>query len=104
MLKNFWFYFNAIPVLVGLVFIYKIRQSAPKPKIADAMEHCKDVDNEKMLVEGTEQDLCIDNFMMESFVEVFVWTFFAMYGLIFIIPLSIYLFLRWRIHQYGQYY
>ena len=66
MLKHFWFYFNAIPVLVGLVFIYKIRQSAPKPKIADAKEHCKNVDNEKMLVEGTEQDLCIDNFMMEE--------------------------------------
>ena len=103
MLKHFWFYFNAIPVLVGLFFIYKIHQSSPKPKIADAMEYCKKVDNEKMLVEGTEQDLCIDNFMMENFVEVFVWTFFAMYGLIFIIPLSIYLLLSWRMHKYGHY-
>ena len=72
MLKHFWFYFNAIPVLIGLVFIYKIRHSAPKPKIADAIEHCKDVDNEKMLVEGTVQDFCIDNFMMENFVELFI--------------------------------
>jgi len=102
-LKHFWFYFNAIPVLVGLFFIYKIRQSAPKSKIADAMKHCKEVDNEKMLVEGTEQDLCIDNFMMENFVEVFVWTFFAMIGLIFIIPLSIYLFFRWRKYMVGHY-
>ena len=103
MLKHFWLYFNAIPVLVGLVLIYKIRQSDPKPKIADAMEHCKNVDNEKMLVEGTEQDLCIDNFMMENFVEVFVWTFFATIGLIFIIPLSIYLFFRWRKYMVGHY-
>ena len=67
------------------------------------MEHCKNVDNEKMLVEGTEQDLCIDNYMMENFIELFVWTFFATIGLIFIIPLSIYLFFRWRKYMVGHY-
>ena len=75
----------------------------PRGNFKDAMKHCKDVDNEKMFAEGTEQDYCIDNFMMENFTAGFVWTFFIIVGLIFLIPLSIYLILSWRKHKYEHY-
>ena len=75
MLRSFWFYFNVLPVLFGIFALYKIKSLPPRENFKDAMEPCKDVDNEKMFAEGTEQDLCIDNFMMENFIEGFVWTF-----------------------------
>ena len=102
MFRSFWFYFNALPVLFGIFALYKIKSLPPRGNFKDAMKHCKDVDNEKMFAEGTEQDYCIDNFMMESFTEGFVWTFFIIVGLIFLIPLSIYLFIRWRKYRFSQ--
>ena len=101
--RSFWFYFNAFPVLFGIFAFYKIKSLPPRGNFKDAMEQCKDVDNEKMLAEGTEQDYCIDNFMMENFTAGFVWTFFITVGLIFLIPLSIYLILSWKKHRYGHY-
>ena len=102
MFRSFWLYFNALPVLFGIFALYKIKSLPPRGNFKDAMEHCKDIDNEKMFAEGTEQDLCIDNFMMESFTEGFVWTFFIIVGLIFLLPLSIYLFIRWRKYRFSQ--
>ena len=55
----------------------------PRGNFKDAMEQCKDVDNEKMLAEGTAQDYCIDNFMMGNFTEGFVWTLFLIIGIVF---------------------
>ena len=96
MLKSFWFYFYSIPVLFGIFAFYQITKLPPRGRFKDALEHCKNVDNEKILSEGTEQDYCIDNFMMNNFTEGFVWVFFMLVGILFIIPLSIFLILSLR--------
>ena len=86
MLKSFWFYFYSVPVLLGIFSFYQITQLPPSGRFKDALEYCKSVDNEIILSEGTEQDYCIDNFMLQNFTEGFVWTFFILIGLIFLIP------------------
>ena len=101
--KKFWFYFNAIPVLLGIFSLYKLNSFPPRGSFKDALDYCKDVDNERMLSEGTEQDYCIDNFMVGYFSEAIPWMLLFILGIAFIVPLSIYLLLSWRIHRYGHY-
>ena len=103
MLRSFWFYFNALPVLLGIFALYQLTKLPPRGRFKDALEYCKDVDNEKMLSEGTEQDYCIDNFMMGYFDEAVPWMLLFILGIAFIIPLCLYLIMTWRKHRYGHY-
>tara|TARA_B100000029_G_scaffold105891_1_gene96535 strand:+ start:58 stop:369 length:312 start_codon:yes stop_codon:yes gene_type:complete len=103
MFKNFWFYFNSLPVLLGIFAFYKINSFPPRGKFEDAVDYCKDVDNEYMFDEGTEQDYCIDNFMMAYFNEALPWMILFLIGIAFIIPLCLYLIMTWRMHRYGHY-
>ena len=117
MFRSFWFYFNAIPVAfsilffsINLLFVWD-RLKLVGPSISEAVGHCKDVSNDTWADdERTHQDVCIDKFMgEESFMtetfELF-WVLgllISLAGIIFIIPLSIYLLLSWRMHRYGHY-
>ena len=103
MFKSFWFYLNAIPVLLGIFAFYQLTKLPPRGRFKDALEYCKDVDNEKMLSEGTEQDYCIDNFMVGYFDEAVPWMLLFILGIAFIIPLCLYLIMTWRKHRYGHY-
>ena len=91
MFKNFWIYFNTFPVLLGIFAFYKINSFQPRGKFEDAVDYCKDVDNEYMFDEGTEQDFCIDHFMMGSFNEAIPWMILFLLGVVFILPLCFYL-------------
>ena len=71
--KKFWFYFNAIPVLLGIFAFYKLNSFPPRGNFKDALDYCKDVDNERMLSEGAEQDYSIDSFMAGYFSEAVPW-------------------------------
>ena len=122
MLKSFWFYFNAVPVAfsilffsINLLFVWdrlKLVSDYQGPFFEDAVEHCKDVSNNTWADdERTHQDVCVDKFMgdEESFIsetfELF-WVLgllISLAGIVFIIPLSIYLLLSWRMHRYGHY-
>ena len=116
MFKNFWFYFNAIPVLFAVLFfslnlLLLWSSDYVRPKFENAFIACKDVSNDDWAdYERTYQDKCIDEFMgEESFLtttsELF-WAFgllLSIVGMVFIIPLSIYLLLSWRMHRYGHY-
>ena len=116
MFKSFWFYFNAVPVAFSILFfsinlLFVWGSNYQGPAFADAVEHCKDVSNDTWADdERTYQDVCIDKFMgEESFMtetfELF-WVLgllISMAGVVFIIPLSIYLLLSWRMHRYGHY-
>ena len=107
--KSFWFYFNAVPVAFSILFfsinlLFVWGSNYQGPAFADAVEHCKDVSNNTWADdERTYQDVCIDMFMgEESFMtetfELF-WVLgllISMAGVVFIIPLSIYLLLSWR--------
>ena len=122
MFKSFWFYFNAVPVAfsilffsINLLFVWDrlvLVSGYEGPAFVDAVEHCKDVSNNTWADdERTHQDVCIDKFMGddESFMtetfELF-WVLgllISLAGIVFIIPLSIYLLLSWRMHRYGHY-
>ena len=103
MFRKFWFYFNVLPVLLGIFSLYKLNSFPPTGSFKDALEYCKDVDNERMLSEGTKQDYCIDNFMMGYFNEVFPWMILFLIGVAFIIPLCLYLIMSWRKYRYENY-
>ena len=121
MFRNFWFYFNAIPVAfsilffsINLLFVWDrlvLVSGYEGPAFVDAVEHCKDVSNDTWADdERTHQDVCIDKFMgEESFMTETFELFWVMgllislAGIVFIIPLSIYLLLSWRMHRYGHY-
>ena len=103
MFKSFWFYFYSVPVILGVISIYQITKLPPRGRFKDALEHCKDVDNEKMLSEGTEQDYCIDNFMMGYFDKAVPWMLLFLLGVAFIIPLCLYLIMSWRKYKFGKY-
>ncbi len=119
MFRSFWFYFNATPVAfsilffsINLLYLWYISHHYVPPHFADAVEHCQDVSNAHWAeYERTYQDKCIDEFMggEEDFIittfQLF-WVFgllLSIVGIVFIVPLSIYLLLTWRKHTYGHY-
>ena len=114
--KNFWFYFNATPVVFSILFfsinlLILWSSDYEDPAFNDAVIACKDVSNDKWAdYERTHQDKCVDEFMgEESFMtttsELF-WVLgllISIVGAAFIVPLSIYLLLSWRMRRYGHY-
>ena len=116
MFRNFWFYFNATPVIFSAVFfsinlLILWSSDYVRPGFENAVQHCKDVSNDHWADdERTYQDKCVDKFMgEESFMattsELF-WVLgllISIVGAAFIVPLSIYLLLSWRKHRYGHY-
>jgi hypothetical protein len=114
MFRSFWFYFNSIPVVFAVLFFtlsFVLLNSGPKPVFSDAVAYCKDVSNDKWAdYERTYQDKCVDEFMGEnSFLSTTSELFWVLglllsiVGIAFIVPLSIYLLLSWRMHRYGHY-
>ena len=113
MFRKFWFYFNATPVVFSILFfsISLLFVWGRDPVFADAVEHCKDVSNDTWADdERTYQDVCVDMFMGGE--EIFTTTselfwvlglLISIVGIAFIVPLSIYLILSRRKHQYGHY-
>ena len=116
MFRSFWFYFNSIPVLFAVLFfsinlLILWSSDYVTPSFENAVIACKDVSNNKWAdYERTYQDKCVDEFMgEESFItttsELF-WVLgllISIVGMVFIIPLSIYLLLSWRKYRYGHY-
>ena len=115
--KNFWFYFNATPVVFSILFfsinlLILWSSDYEAPAFNDAVIACKDVSNDKWAdYERTYQDKCIDEFFRgkeDSIISIFeilwVWgLIFSIIGIPFIIPLSIYLLFTWRMNRYGHY-
>ena len=117
MFKSFWFYFNAVPVAFSILFfsinlLFVWGSDYQGPAFADAVEECKDVSNDTWADhERTYQDVCVDMFMggEEGFMTTtsgLLWVLgllLSIVGIVFIIPLSIYLLLSWRKHRYRHY-
>ena len=116
MFRSFWFYFNATPVAFSVLFLsinLLILWSGDyvTPRFENAVIACKDVSNDHWAeYERTYQDKCVDEFMgEESFLTTTSELFWALglllsiVGIVFIIPLSIYLLLSWRMQRYGHY-
>ena len=119
MFKGFWFYFNATPVLfsvlffsLNLLYLWHISHDYVALSFEDAVIACKDVSNDRWAdTERTYQDKCIDEFFggkEDDIITIFemLWVLgllFSLIGIVFVIPLSIYLLLSWRKHRYGHY-
>ena len=116
MFKDFWFYFNSIPVLFSILFfsinlLILWSSDYVAPRFENAVIACKDISNDKWADhERTYQDKCVDEFMGEnSFLSTTSELFWVLgllvsiVGIVFIVPLSIYLLLSWRKHRYGHY-
>ena len=117
MFRSFWFYFNAAPVVFSILFfsinlLFVWGSDYEGPVFADAVEHCKDVSNDHWADdERTYQDKCIDEFYggkEDGIITIFemLWVLgliFSIIGIPFIITLSIYLLLSWRMQRYGHY-
>ena len=88
--------------MLGIFAIYKLISFQPRGRFKDALDYCKDVDNERMLSEGTEQDYCIDNFMTGYFNEAVPWMLLFLLGVAFIIPLCLYLIMTWKKYRYSN--
>lgn len=117
MFKSFWFYFNATPVAFSLLF-FSINllilwiSDYEGPVFGDAVDYCKDVSNDTWTDdERTHQDVCVDMFMggekdfISSTSELF-WVLgllLSIVGIVFVIPLAIYLLLSWRKHRFRNY-
>ena len=105
MLRSFWFYFYSIPVLFSLISFSVPHQFFENfinsPLHADAVEYCKDALNEDTYATeyGTMQDKCIANFMGEPQIMSPLIFLFSLIGLLFIIPLIVYLILSWFNHK-----
>ena len=117
MFKNFWFYFNSIPVLFAVLFfslnlLLLWSSDYVVPSFEDAVIACKDVSNDHWTdYERTYQDKCIDEFfggkedgIISIFEILWVWgLIFSIIGIAFVVPLAIYLLFTWRMNRYGHY-
>ena len=117
MFRNFWFYFNSIPVLFAVLFfsinlLILWNSDYGTPIFEDAVEHCKGVSNDHWIDdERTHQDKCLDELIggkEDGVVTIFemLWVvglLLSIFGIIFIVPLSIYLLLSWKKYRYDHY-
>ena len=99
MFRSFWFYFNVIPFVFGLIILFTpILNLFPlnPPKITNAVEYCSDVVNEDVYSteHGTYQDFCIAKFMEEPENLKIIFKFFSLIGLLFIFTLGLFFLLR----------
>ena len=103
--------FSVLFFSINLLYLWYTSRDYVAPSFEDAFIACKDVSNDHWAdYERTYQDKCIDKFMgEESFLTTTSELFWALglllsiVGMVFIIPLSIYLLLGWRTHRYGHY-
>jgi len=102
MINNFWFYFFLTPVVVGTIilsipsFYYS---SINPPVFEEAVSTCKDISNEDVYATqyGTLQDKCIANYMGEPRDWEYIYLLAGNAGIIFIIPLIIYILFKLKI-------
>ena len=103
--------FSVLFFSINLLYLWYTSHDYVAPSFEGAVIACKDVPNDHWAdYERTYQDKCIDKFMgEESFLTTTSELFWALglllsiVGMVFIIPLSIYLLLSWRMHRYGHY-
>ena len=117
MFRSFWFYFNFIPVLFCILFfsinlLILWSSDYVRPAFEDAVIQCNDVSNDHWAdYERTYQDKCIDEFFggkEDGIITIFemLWVvglLLSIVGIAFIVPLSVYLLLSWRMQRYGHY-
>ena len=94
MINNFWFYFLITPVVVSIIALNTlfVHKSPSTPVFENALEYCQSVDNNYVYSDqGTAQDICIDEYMNAPWALELIIKIFLSFGIIFILPLILYL-------------
>ena len=107
MFKDFCFYFNSIPFALGILFILMFimkAQSSDYSGLSYMHNECAGLNETDLDSEGwSAMDFCIDKEESEDLAYALLMFITGILGIYFIIPLSIYLLLSWRMHRYGYY-
>ena len=107
MFKDFWFYFNSIPLALGILFILMFimkTQSSDYSGLSYIHNECEGLNETDLDSEGwSAMDFCIYEKESEDLAYALLMFITGILGIYFIIPLSIYLLLSWRMHRYGYY-
>ena len=107
MFKDFWFYLYSIPFALGILLTAMsivMLTSTDYTGLSYARNECEGLNETNLDSEGwSAMDFCIDKKTSKDSVYPVLLFIVGMLGFIFIIPLSIYLLLTWRMHRYGHY-
>ena len=104
--------FSVLFFSINLLYLWYTSHDYVAPSFEDAVIDCKDVSNDHWTdYERTYQDKCIDEYFggkedgIISIFEIFwdLGLLFSVIGIAFVVPLTIYLLLTWRMHRYGHY-
>ena len=107
MFKDFWFYFNFIPFALGILFILMFimkAQSSDYSGLSYMRNECAGLDETDLDSEGwSVMDFCIEKKTSKDLAHALLMFIPGIIGIVFIIPLAIYLLLSWRKYKYGHY-
>ena len=102
MFKDFWFYFNSIPFALGFLLI--LISIVMFQSIDFTSQECAGMNETDLDSEGwSAMDFCIDKKESEDLAYALLLFIPGIIGIVFIIPLAIYLLLSWRKCKYGHY-
>ena len=107
MFRSFWFYFNSILFALGVIFTLitiVMFVSLDNTGSSYMKNECTGMNETNLDSEGwSAMDFCIDKEEAEDLAYALLMFITGILGIYFIIPLSIYLLLSWRMHRYGYY-
>ena len=104
--------FSVLFFSINSLYLWYTSHDYVAPSFEDAVIACKDVSNDHWAdYERTYQDKCLDEYFggkEDGIITIFkmLWVcglLFSVIGTAFVVPLSIYLLLSWRMHRYGHY-
>ncbi len=107
MLKDFWFYLNFIPFALGILFILMFimkSQSSDHSGLSYIRNECAGLNETDLDSEGwSAMDFCIEGNTSRDLAHALLLFIPGIMGIVFIIPLAVYLLLSWRKCKYGHY-
>ena len=107
MFKDFWFYFYSIPFALGILFILMFimkAQSSDYSGLSYLHNECEGLDETDLDSEGwSAMDFCIEEKTSKDLAYALLLFIPGIIGIVFIIPLAIYLLLSWRKYKFGHY-
>ena len=106
MFRSFLFYFYSIPFALGILFILMFimkAQSSNYSGLSYMHNECEGLNETDLDSEGwSAMDFCIDEKESEDLAYALLLFIPGIIGIVFIIPLAVYLLLNWKKHRYGH--
>ena len=107
MFKNFWFYFNSIPFALGILFILMFimkSQLSDQSGLSYMHNECAGLNETDLDSEGwSAMDFCIEGNTSRDLAHALLLFIPGIMGIVFIIPLAVYLLLSWRKCKHDHY-